>query len=68
MPTRTVPTPPEIAAKVRAFIDADGVRPTGRRLRLADATISRLAAGLPVHEGTALVIRQRLESLEVATK
>jgi hypothetical protein len=55
---------PVLVAGVRQLIDATSLAEAGRRLHLADATTARLAAGLPVTEGTVLVVEKRLRELE----
>lgn len=52
--------PQELVNSVRALVDRTSISEVGRQLRLAEATIARLAGGLPVTEGTALVAAQRL--------
>lgn len=56
----------EIIARVRALVDTTSLSEAGRRLRLADATVARLAGGLPVSEGTILVVASRLQQAEAA--
>ena len=63
MPKPTKPNP-EIIARVRVLVDTLGIPEVGRRLRLADATIARLAGGLNVAEGTILLVEQRLDAAE----
>ncbi|MDQ2645068.1 MAG: hypothetical protein M3020_14725 [Myxococcota bacterium] len=63
---RPIPPNPDIAARVRALVAETSLAEAGRRLRLADATVARLAGGLPVTEGTALVAAQRLNEQEPA--
>lgn len=63
---RPVRPDPEIIARIRALVDTTSISEAGRRLRLADATVARLAGGLPVSEGTILVAAQRLNETEAA--
>lgn len=51
---------PRTVEFVRAFVDRSSIAGVARALRLAEATVARLAGGLPVHEGTVLVVRQRI--------
>jgi len=60
-PVRPVP---EIVARVRALVERTSLSVAGRRLRIADATVARLAGGLPVTEGTAMIVAQRLPAAE----
>jgi hypothetical protein len=57
---------PDLTARVRALVDSTSISEVGRRLHLADATVARLAGGLPVSEGTVLVAAQRLSEALVA--
>ena len=57
---------PEIIQRVRDLVERTSLSQVGRRLRMADATVARLAAGLPVTEGTAAVVAQRLAAAEAA--
>jgi hypothetical protein len=63
MAVKVTRTSPEVTSRIRTMVDRDGVRPVGRKLRLADATVARLAAGLPVTEGVAALATQRLAEL-----
>lgn len=60
---RPVRPDPEIRKLVRALVERTSISEAGRQLRMADATIARLAGGLPVTEGTALLAAQRLHDL-----
>jgi hypothetical protein len=64
MAVKVTHTSPEITSQIRAMVERDGVRPVGRTLRLADATVARLAAGLPVTEGVAELAKQRLAAIQ----
>jgi len=44
---------------VRELVLREGVRRTGRRLKLADATIARIVAGIDVQESTATVVESK---------
>jgi hypothetical protein len=64
--SRPVRPSEEIIARIRALVDTTSVSEAGRRLRLSDATIARLVAGLPVAEGTLVLAEQRLPEAEAA--
>ncbi len=53
----------ELTKRIRTLVERTSVPETGRRLKLADATVARLAGGLPVTEGTALMATMRLAEL-----
>jgi hypothetical protein len=63
---RPVKPDPELVARVRELVEQTSISEAGRRLRMADATIARIAGGLPVTEGTAAVIAQRLSEAQAA--
>jgi hypothetical protein len=63
---RPVKPDPELVARVRQLVEATSISEAGRRLRMADATIARIAGGLPVTEGTAAVIAIRLDETKAA--
>lgn len=64
MPTKAKPPNPVLAARVRALVERTSISEVGRRLRMADATVARIAGGLPVTEGTAAVAAARLGAEE----
>lgn len=51
---------PEVSAQVRALVENTSMAEASRRLDLAEATIARLIAGLPVMPGSDLVARAQL--------
>ena len=65
---RPVRPDPEIRNLVCALVERTSISEAGRQLRMADATIARLAGGLPVTEGTALLAAQRLRGLIAEAK
>lgn len=56
----------QLQAEVRKLMDASSVRSASRKLRVAAATAARVAGGLPVAEGTILLMRQRLSEIDTA--
>lgn len=62
MAARPVKPDPVVSARVRALVDAHGMRGASRRLHLAEGTVARLVGGLPVTQGTELLARTRLDS------
>lgn len=60
---KTKPADPSVQEAVRSLVQQRGLGHVGRVLRFADATVSRLAAGFPVSEGTALLAATRLAQL-----
>lgn len=58
------PANAHVTAWVRREVEAKGVRPTGRKLQFSDSTIAKLASGLPVSEGIAVLAEQRISHLE----
>lgn len=57
---------PAIVQRVRLLVEKTSISEVGRRLHMADATVARLAGGLPVSEGTVLVAEKRLPAAEAA--
>lgn len=55
---------PHVVAYIKALVEKQGVRPVGRKLRFADATVARLCAGLPVTEGVAHLALIRVRQME----
>lgn len=53
------PVKKETREWVRELVERDGVRRTARRLKLADATIARIVAGIDVQESTATVVESK---------
>ena len=51
---------PELINRVRVLVAETSVPKASRLLRLAEATVARVAGGLPVSEGTVALISQRL--------
>jgi hypothetical protein len=58
-----VPANPQLVEKIQRLVASTSISRIARRLRLADATVARLAGGLPVAEGTALIATLRLAEL-----
>lgn len=54
---------PELRDRVRALVERDGLRPVARRMRMADATIARIAGDLLVTEASELLAIARLREL-----
>lgn len=54
---------PVVSARVRALVDGTSMAEASKRLDLAEATVARLIAGLPVTPGTELVAKAKLEEL-----
>ncbi|MCA9594093.1 MAG: hypothetical protein KC776_12305 [Myxococcales bacterium] len=63
---RPKPAPQHLRDRIRADVDAHGVRRTARRLDLSDTTIARVAGGLPVQSATIDAIERRLASADGA--
>ncbi len=63
MSVRTQPVSPQVKAAVQSLIQRRGVRKTCRELDLAEATVARLAAGIPCSRGTAALVNARLTTL-----
>jgi hypothetical protein len=63
---RPVSPNPDLVARVRGLVERTSIAEAARRLKLADATVARLAGGLPVAEGTELVAARRLPEAEAA--
>lgn len=57
---------PEISVRVRSLIEGSSMAEAARRLDLAEATVARLAAGLRVTPGTALLAKAKLDKLAEA--
>ena len=62
--SRPIRAPQDLIDRVRSLVDATSISEAGRQLRLAEATVARLAGGLPVTEGTAVIAAQRLADAE----
>ena len=54
---------PVVSAQVRALVERTSMPEASRRLDLAEATVARLIAGLPVTPGTELVAKAKLEQI-----
>jgi hypothetical protein len=61
-----IPADPVLAARVRQLADLDSIAGAARKLGLAEATVARLAGGLRVTQGTALLATERLRILNEA--
>jgi hypothetical protein len=59
-----VSTDPNLSARVRALVNRSSIAAVARKLRLAEATVARLAGGLKVTAGTELLATQRIGQLE----
>jgi hypothetical protein len=53
----------EVIERVRALVEQSSLAGASRQLRMAEATVARLAGGLKVTEGTAAVAVQRLSKI-----
>jgi len=63
MPARTTPIDSKVITAVRALIDEGTVCGAARQLDLAEATVARLAAGIPCTRGTSALVSARLIDL-----
>jgi hypothetical protein len=63
MATKTFSIRPEMSAAVRGLIDANTVRGASRQLQIAEATVARIAAGIPCTRGTSALVSARLIDL-----
>ncbi len=57
---RQIPSPAQ--TWLRALVDAEGVGPVAKRLNLSDATVARAAGGLPVQEGTVVMVEAAFQA------
>lgn len=58
------PPDPHVVEVIRELCERRGVRYASLKLKFAQGTIARLAAGLPVSEGVALLSKLRVQKLE----
>jgi len=65
-PMQKVTASPELAARVREMLVADGVLPTSRRLGFPRETLLRLAFQLPVRRGTTALLERALDPAAIA--
>ena len=56
--------PTELSERIRALVESSSIAGASRQLRMAEATVARLAGGLRVTEGTAVIAAQRLAEIE----
>jgi hypothetical protein len=64
MPAKTIAVDRKTIDQVRALVDSEGLAQTCKKLDLANATVARLAGGLPVSPGMVLLAQERLRGLE----
>lgn len=55
--------PAELSERVRALVEGSSIAGASRQLRLAEATVARLAGGLRVSEGTAAIAAMRMAEI-----
>jgi len=65
MPTKTITIDPAIVKAVRSLIDSTTVHGASRSLGISEATVARIAAGIPVTRGTDALVRARLIQLNL---
>jgi hypothetical protein len=57
---------PHELQRIRAFMAARGETTTAALLGVSRQTLGRLLAGLPVHRGTVLVVREGLSRADIS--